>query len=119
MTAIRMGTDFVDNCNTLFLVMTPSDPTSSTELAHGADSCEAVSFRDSRWKIRWIVFSLAVLLILRAMMFLRTEWRLPLPWWLILIISIIAPQLFMLFLPIITRIPRAPPAITHIKTLLD
>ena len=41
------------------------------------------------------------------MMFLETEWRLPLPWSLTLITSVIAPQLFMLFLPLITCVPRA------------
>ena len=95
--------------------MIPSVSTSSTELADGADSPEAVSFRDAHWKIRWIVFSLAILLLLRAIMFLRTEWRLPLPWWLILITSVIAPQLFMLFLPIVTRVPRAPLQLPTLK----
>ncbi|MBA3485097.1 MAG: CPBP family intramembrane metalloprotease [Pirellulales bacterium] len=88
----------------------------SPAFGHGADSQSqtAVSFRDCRWNTRWIVFSLAVLLLLRATMFLQTEWRLPLPWWLILITSVIA-QLFMLFLPITTHLPRAPLQLPTLK----
>jgi membrane protease YdiL (CAAX protease family) len=68
----------------------------------------AASFRDSTWKTRWIILSLAVLLTLRAVMLLRAEGRSALPWWLVLVASVIAPQLFMLFLPITTRVPQAP-----------
>ena len=95
--------------------MIPSVPTGSTELAPGADSRKAVSLRESHWKIRWIVFSLAVLILLRALTLLRTDWRFPFPWWVILIISVIAPQLFMLILPIMTRVPRAPLQLPTLK----
>jgi len=89
-------------------MMIASDPTNSTELAHGIDSGKPLSFRDSCWGIRWIVFSLAVLVVLRGMTFIRTEWRFGMPWWAIMITSVIAPELFMLLVPIFTRSPRAP-----------
>jgi len=61
------------------------------------------------------VISLAVLLILRAGMYFRTEWGIPLSWWLILIVLIATQLLIMLLLPIISRIPQAPLQIPTLK----
>jgi len=65
-----------------------------------------VAFRDARWKTRWLVVGLAVLLLWRSTAFVDREWLSQFPWWLLLIVTGLAPEAFMLVFPICTRIPH-------------
>lgn len=64
---------------------------------------ESLAFRDFRWKTRWLIVGLAVLLLVRCAGFLPKEWILPMPAWLWLILIVLPPHAFLLLFPLITR----------------
>jgi len=68
-----------------------------------------VAFRDARWKTRWLVVGLIVLLLWRSVSFVDREWLSQFPYWLLLIITGLAPQIFLLIFPIVTRNPHRRP----------
>jgi len=72
-----------------------SDPASKTFL----------SFRDLRWPTWTLWVALAVLAMFRCMVFLK-PWLVQLPWWLVLSVGAIVPQLFLIVFPLLTRQPR-------------
>jgi len=67
---------------------------------------EAVSFRDSNWKTRWLFLGLAILIVWRSTALLDRGWLSIFPWWLLLAATSVVPQVFLLLFPIITRRPR-------------
>jgi membrane protease YdiL (CAAX protease family) len=71
-----------------------------------AKSSSIVAFRDAQWRSRWLVIGLAVLLVWRGVSFVDREWLSQFPYWLLLIITGLVPQAFLLIFPIITRNPN-------------
>lgn len=64
------------------------------------------AFHDARWKTRWLVVGLVVLLLWRSVSLVDREWLSQFPSWLLLIVTGLAPQVYLLIFPIITRNPR-------------
>jgi membrane protease YdiL (CAAX protease family) len=65
-----------------------------------------VAFRGARWKTRWLVVGLVFLLVCRSISLVDREWVTPFPLWLLLIVGVVAPEVFLLTFPIATREPR-------------
>jgi membrane protease YdiL (CAAX protease family) len=65
-----------------------------------------VAFYDARWKTRWLVTGLVVLLLWRLVDFADDKWLSQLPFWLLVVITGLAPQGFLLIFPILTRSPN-------------
>ena len=69
-------------------------------------SYDAIPFRDSHWKTQSLLIGLTVLLFWRSTSFLNPEWLSRVPWWLLLVLTGLIPQVFLLLFPIITRHPN-------------
>jgi len=67
---------------------------------------KVVAFRDAQWKTQWLVVGLVVLLLWRCTAFVDHKWLSQLPWWLLLMVTGLIPQAFLLLFPIITRNPH-------------
>ena len=67
---------------------------------------KVVAFRDAQWKTQWLVIGLAFLFLWRCTVFVDYKWFSQLPWWLLLMVTGLIPQAFLLLFPIITRNPR-------------
>jgi membrane protease YdiL (CAAX protease family) len=67
---------------------------------------DVVTFRDARWETRWIFVGLAFLFLWRCTALLDREWLARWPAWLLLILNGLAPQVFLLLFPIVTRKSR-------------
>jgi membrane protease YdiL (CAAX protease family) len=65
-----------------------------------------VAFRDAQWKTRWLVVGLAVLLLWRSTSFVDREWLSRFPFWLVVVVTGLAPQAFLFLFPILTRNPH-------------
>ncbi|MCA9178034.1 MAG: PDZ domain-containing protein [Planctomycetales bacterium] len=78
--------------------LAPQTPTAGTS--------NVVAFRDAQWKSRWVVVGLAFLLLWRSTSFIDPEWLARFPTWLLLILTGLAPQVFLLIFPIFTRDPN-------------
>jgi len=63
-------------------------------------------FRDARWKTRWLVAGLGVLLLWHSVSFIDRDWLSQFPLWLVLTITGAAPQVLLLVYPVLTRSPR-------------
>lgn len=81
-----------------------------------SDQC--VGFADSRWKTRWVVLALAILLVMRLSPLVDRPWLELIPWWLALVLLGLTPQLLFLFYPLLTRSPRGRLPIPTFKRLL-
>lgn len=66
----------------------------------------AVAFRDATWKTRWLAVGVAFVLLLRGVSLVEVGWQSRLPMWWDLIVAGLAPQVFFLLFPIITRDPN-------------
>jgi membrane protease YdiL (CAAX protease family) len=80
---------------------------SITEFDDSSSTKCAVPFYNSRWTTRSLVAGLAILLFLRASVFIDHRWLAYSPWIVSLIIFGLLPQAFLLLFPILTRIPRS------------
>ncbi len=69
-------------------------------------SLGAVSFRDARWKTRWVVTGLVFLLLLRGSSLVVPDLSPFISDWLHVVIGFV-PQVFFLIFPIVTRDPRS------------
>ena len=78
-----------------------------TALPEGTPS-SVVAFRDARWKTRWIVIGLTVLLLWQGARFIDRQSIAHVPLWLLMTITGFAPQAFLLVYPILTRNPNHP-----------
>jgi membrane protease YdiL (CAAX protease family) len=67
---------------------------------------EGVPFHNSHWKTRWLFVGLAVVFLWRSTAFIDREWLAQFPWWTRAVVFGLIPQAFLLFYPIVTRIPR-------------
>lgn len=74
-----------------------------TEVSTEVPVKSIISFRDTRWQMRWIVLGLLFLLLSRCISFVDQEWLANIPSWLYLIITGVILQAFLIFLPIVTR----------------
>lgn len=83
-----------------------------------AEASSSVHFSDSRWKTRWVVLALAVLLLMRLSPLFDRPWLELIPWWLSLVLLGLAPQLFFLIYPLLTRSPRGRLSIPPFKRVL-
>lgn len=69
---------------------------------------DATSLRDSKWTTRGLVIGLAFLLLLRCIGPLVPDWIPPTPWWLLIVLTVVVPELFFVAFPFLTRRPRSP-----------
>jgi CAAX protease family protein len=65
-----------------------------------------ISFRDSHWSTRWLFTGLAFLFLWRSTALLVPDWVPSVPWWLLLLVTGLIPETFLLLFPILTRCPR-------------
>lgn len=72
-----------------------------------APSKDAIPFHESHWATRWLFVGLAFLFFWRSTEFLVPDWIPHVPWWFLLVVTGLVPQVFLLLFPILTRRPRS------------
>ncbi len=83
------------------------DPDSEIVSVELPTTPSAVAFRDARWATRWIAVGIGALLLWHAMQFISPDLLLLFPPWFLLVVFGLAPQVFLLIFPFMTRRPRA------------
>jgi membrane protease YdiL (CAAX protease family) len=69
----------------------------------------SVAHRGVRWKTQWLVIGLAALFLFRSLAFVDRAWLSGFPPWLLLVVTGLTFQVFLLIYPIITCDPARPP----------
>lgn len=68
---------------------------------------ELVTFRDARWPTRSIAAGIGALLLWRCISFVSPDLLMLFPQWLLVLLFVLAPQVFLLMFPFFARRPRA------------
>lgn len=71
-----------------------------------APSKPAIPFHESHWATRWLFIGLAFLFLWRSTALLIPDWIPSLPWWFLILVAGLIPELFLVLFPILTRYPR-------------
>ena len=63
-------------------------------------------FGDARWSTRWLMVGLGFMLLWRSVALVDHQWLAQVPVWVLVTVTGLVPQCFLLLFPLVTRQPR-------------